>query len=455
MRIVVWSDFYKRKNSSRIPIMERGQVIDGVKIYGDCSVVTPQIILTDGYQDINYVFISDFHSRFYFVRNSTFSNGHIILDLEVDVLASWSNDIGDCYAFVMRSGTLKNENIVDSMVTTQAGGHFIESRTKNPYAIGTKPDWYIIQYTGKSGIQTALLSPENMEKLCDALWLNWSNISGMNDVYAAVADPFQYIVSIQRGPAGSVFWRTDSSVLGYVVLGTVDTGVQALFLNDEAELTIDCKVPKNPYAANSADYFKSEQFSKYSIRLPGIGWIPLPADLLYNAENVQVTFRANPNSGDMMVTVSNLTNTIASARGKITVPWGISGASTSPSMGKGLLGASAGAIGGISGLLKGDLTDAALGLATAGAAFAQTNVETLGGLGGAVGLSDDILIQVRYQDPIFPDTTTNGLPYMQESKLSNHFGGYVICQKGTFDGPCTSTEKDMINSFMTGGFFYD
>lgn len=74
-------------------------------VYGDCSMFQPTLLLSyfSGIEKCNYCYIPEWN-RYYFVVNSTFSNGkQIILNLHCDVLMSFKPEIEALNCYITRA----------------------------------------------------------------------------------------------------------------------------------------------------------------------------------------------------------------------------------------------------------------------------------------------------------------------------------------------------------------
>ena len=190
----------------------------------------------------------------------------------------------------------------------------------------------------------------------------------------------------------------------------------------------------------------------YSARLPGIGWISVPSEPLYNAGSVTVEYFGEPASGNLRADIKVGNSVIASGMGKINTDWGISGASSSPGVG-GLIGKAVGAIGG--GIL-GDIANfigAGSGILDA-AGSATATVQQSGGMSGCVGMKEPLILQLKYQVAVTDNYEDHGRPLMEFRNI-NSLSGFIQCEGAHFEGVCTQTEQTMIDSALNGGFFYE
>ena len=275
----------------------------------------------------------------------------------------------------------------------------------------------------------------------------------MNDAFAAIADPFQSVNAIQRnyGPLG--FW--DSKTSSNIVLGAVDTGVSGHDVTGMVgEATIELSVPKHPQSGERP-YLKASPYSVYSARLPGIGWISVPSEALYNASAVAVKYVGETSSGNLRADICVGDNVIASGTGKITTNWGIAGATSSTGIG-GFIGRGANWLASALGGITEEFTKfigAGTGIVDAVGSVTAT-VQQNGGMSGCVGMKDPLILQLKYQVAVTDNNEDHGRPLMAFRTI-NSLHGFVLCEGAHFEGVCTQTEQGMIDKALNGGFFYE
>lgn len=91
--------------------------LNGVVIIDDTSILTPRLKVRDNgiiMVQYNYCYIADF-KRYYFITDVTISNGYIYIDLKVDVLMTYQNEIKNLYAVIKRQQTSCNYYLDDEM----------------------------------------------------------------------------------------------------------------------------------------------------------------------------------------------------------------------------------------------------------------------------------------------------------------------------------------------------
>lgn len=441
---IVFYKFNKKENSTARP-WGGGFSISGI-LNENTSIISPSLSIKFGVDitGYNYAFIPDFN-RFYKVVSWGYALGLWRCDLYVDVLASFKDEIATMNNYILRSASESDGNIIDGLYPTTPQTGILESTAESVF----NENQFIIQYVGKSGLKAVLISRNAMVTLCSSLWNTWNNIDGMNDAFAAIADPFQYVNGIQKTYAPIGFWGGQGAT--NIVLGTVDTGAAGQEITDsEGRVDIALSVPKHPQS-KERPYLKASPYSVYSARLPGIGWISVPSEPLYNAGSVTVKYYGVPSNGNLRGDICVGNSIIASGTGKINTDWGIAGASSSS--GFGLIGDAAGALlGGI----MGDFTKfigAGAGILD-GAASATATVQQNGGMSGCIGMQEPLILQLKYQVAVTDNVEDHGRPLMAFRNIGN-LSGFVQCEGAHFEGLCTQTEQTMIDNALNGGFFYE
>ena len=129
----IQANFYKnnkRVNSTKVPALSTGDFAVMVELKEVTNLFTPTLIITrDVFHDsqdnlinpmeYNYVYLADF-GRYYFVRSWSWVLGRWECDLEVDVLASFKTQIGNTTAYVMRSFSNADPDIIDTKYPIKA-----------------------------------------------------------------------------------------------------------------------------------------------------------------------------------------------------------------------------------------------------------------------------------------------------------------------------------------------
>lgn len=84
-------------------------------IINSTTIINPIIVVDSQYISYNYVYINDLH-RYYFVDNVTISNNMIVMQLSIDVLYTYRNEIRSMPLHIVRCEDYKLTDIFDSEI---------------------------------------------------------------------------------------------------------------------------------------------------------------------------------------------------------------------------------------------------------------------------------------------------------------------------------------------------
>lgn len=112
--------FYHNKSDNNVVSKDISEVtkVLNINVLGECSLLNPSMVLEKDMNiyTSNYCYIADFN-RYYFIKNITFLNGGLMkVELEIDVLMSYKNDIYNSTAFIERSEKNGNVYLNDSFL---------------------------------------------------------------------------------------------------------------------------------------------------------------------------------------------------------------------------------------------------------------------------------------------------------------------------------------------------
>jgi len=467
MTLTYWTNFSKRKNSTKVPTSGTDVTI---VLKDDCSIINPVIRAETIPANANYMYISEW-GRYYFVTNVVYITNKIKeFSLEVDVLASYKSAIGSTVARIAFSSTGWDKDIVDSRTVIKS------SKVKYEKSVATELNpttgCYIITVfnqanTSSNGMATSYaMDAANMAVFKQFL--------GDNTVYAAlkiyfVGDPINAIfgaiwvpfnlATVPGAAVTTLYIGNDSttahgfSVTAYELAGT---GIYSA-----TQLSIDI-----PFKYN--DFRDISPYSTAQIYLPGAGKADLNLADWLDTVSMKIEYTMEYATGD-------LTYYLKDFNGYLIQTVSCNVASQCPlgqitNNGSGILsstGATVASLGGVAfGVATGNVMAAgagALGLlsgAASVAASANTHAASLkGNTGGRTSTEiSDVIITVYDADTEDVDDASyiarKGRPVAVTHAISNH-SGYVQCEDASVSISGTALEKDRVNSYLNGGFFYE
>ena len=473
MTIKYWTNFSKRKNSTKQPTSGTDLV---VKLKDACSIINPVIESATLPVNANYIYIDTF-KRYYFVTNVVYiSNTVKQFSLEVDVLASYKSNIGSTVAHIVYSATGWDKDITDGRVALK-GTKDIYHDSKALNFLSNGGGCYIVgvldnQSSGKLGaLSYYRLDIVNMNKLvaymmvddfCDQLIRHFTG------------KPMDFIQSCIWVPvSGSEFIGNMETIM---YLGTTElkdytqAPPQTLYIT-HYPITTPVKsfgIVSISLGTKWQDFRDNQPYSSASLFLPGVGLTDLNINDFYESNNVNIETIFDITTGDCIYKIYTDDNKLVK-----TVSFNAS-ASVSLSQintnAAGMLAGVGGAIGGVVGLGVAAATlnpIAGVGsgvgvLAAASSAIMAANQRSTSIKGTNSGRSgfytNQASVVVVRQDTEDCDNADYiarmGRPVGVTHAISSH-SGYVQCDNASVASAGTSIEKQRVNEYLNTGFFYE
>lgn len=506
--------FNKRTNSTKVPTGSGSTYNCTLK--DDTSILEPVIRLqtSNNVKPYNYAYIADF-GRYYFVTDIVSSKGFWEISLKVDTLASEKTGIGAMAPYVLRAASAYDEYILDTAypadsyvteyvsnpISDKTVGGIIYHSDQSPFSFRTHYS-YVLGIIGAStdaiGSVTYYLLNQNQLNLfmgyLFGMTSTWSDIdtSDYSDgVQRALLNPMQYIVSCIMVPIDHSITLNDDNTIKF---GTYEyTGTEvAKKLNSTAgsivtEKQTICLLPSHPQASTRGKYLNGAPYSKYWLHLGPYGDIPLngnlgdlitagatdedryiTTDLVFDLASgicqaivyPGLVALGIPFSHSSAITLKRLA-TVSFQAG---VPIQLAQAYTDPlaiqeAHGRFLSTAVGGFVNGLTNPV-GSAIGALGSIPSAVGDIMRAQYPTVssnGSNGSAIqGYLVDEGIYIRSEhNRIVPENNTDlGRPLCQV-KTINTLSGFILCSGADYGGAGTSQERDEINGYLNGGFFYE
>jgi hypothetical protein len=245
--------------------------------------------------DYNYCSIPDFN-RYYFIRSWSWVLGRWEAALEIDVLASHRADIGAATAYVLRSASACDPDVIDTKYPTLSGMER-SSTVKNSrwdtninstaitqgfYVIGVVNNdanavgvtsYYVLSGAGmREFIQKLYASPS---------WMNITDTTISNDLQKMLMNPIQYITSCMWFPFGvdpsTLAQRGGTIPVGWWSISMTNTvyWLEGATMRQTQYETFD--IPVHPQASANANlrWLRNAPYSQYQLQLYPYGVMPL------------------------------------------------------------------------------------------------------------------------------------------------------------------------------------
>ena len=463
MQIKVWSNFSKRKNSTKQPT---GGTTVNVVLKDQCSILSPVFILNTLDFTINYV---EAFGYYYFADVTNLDGNRSEISCEIDYLASFKSQIAATTAYV------------DYCASSPASNLYIDDPRNQPTAVvKTNKIDSAIGWTASSA-GSYILGMANCVSTGSCGAPTYYAMSGL-EISNAMAELFNpSIVTVIEHEFNGVFNSIVSCIwlpfnLSFVsTAANVVTGA-AVFAGSQALGTVTankmitrkwhdrvyCSIPNS--LGYDGTYIQTGKYITATIYLPGVGVCPLNYDIFKDsATGVTVDVYLDLLTGDVVYYLSTSGPTdpdgqSTSFAGNVAAKVPITGASYDG------IGVAAGILSTAGAFASGNPFGTVNGLMNI---FNSLKVDTmvLGANSSPLALihNPNISIETHTQVPIHGATSaselevfrnTQGMPYFDSVTLSS-LSGYIHCVNASVDLPGDGAEQDAVNSYLNSGFYLE
>lgn len=427
-----------------------------------CSILRPVILLNVGPQanptGANYAYISEY-SRYYWVSDWTVNRGQWAATLTIDPLASWKEEIGNTFQYVLRSSSASNGYVQDAMYPALSKCSIQTVPVKdNPFANTLAGGEYVVGIVGKSGtgmgaVNYYVMTPAQFLAFGEKLYGDTSIYDIAAEEIAAFKaqfNPLQYIVYCQWFPFTLPKGAARSTVdFGWWELSCQCNNIPASPVFGKVATF---SIPNHPQSSRGL-YLNKSPYSRYILHFGPFGDIPL--DSTYFPDGEGRGFNANM-SVDMITGLGTLRITTgggyaAIVRGKVGVDISLAQISVDY---KGAAVSAVEAIG--SAIITGGASLLTGGLSGISNAIDSTipQVRSSGSNGSLVDFDYLPQLECQFFEIAAEDNERLGRPLCERRKI-NTLSGFLQTVDTELQIPATSGEIDMIKSYMEGGMHFD
>lgn len=475
---VQFYNFAKRSNSTKQPT-DTPTVIS-CTLKDRCGLTNPEIALS-GYQGgrpsgYSYAYIPDF-SRYYFITEWTYYEGLWECSMTCDVLASFKSVIGGSTKYILRAAdnSAWNGEVVDNYYPALAGQTTVTNVGADPWngpcivmgVIGAGTN------TGSMGaVQYYALTPHQAYVLFDFLF-GGTEISGntfmqliidstetiLEAVVKREFNPYQYIASAMYFPI-SVLDAAASNTPVNIKFGYWELPLQAYPVHSSLLASVDSQniaQPVHPQASTRGTFLNRSKYSEYTLMYEPFGIIPISAESMKNSSHVFTDAYVDLVTGEGALivdggTVSGGVRSVKTRLGvyhaQIGVPIQLAQIATNPFKVVASVGKAASAI-------ATDNVLATVGLVSNGLEGLLPQVFTSGNNGSLLPFTMFYPSVVGKFSSIADENLDDaGRPVFAEKQI-NTLIGYIKCADGDINLAGLESDRNQINAFLTGGFFYE
>lgn len=433
----------KKRNSTKIPSV--GSAVSCVLKAGT-TIENPTFIL----QNVdpwkwNVAYCSTF-GRYYFVNNIGYLETCYEVSCTCDYLASYKSEILANTVYVVRSSSLYNEDITDSLFPTNSQAT-IQCTLSGSFGF-TNSGSIILTTAGRTGNAFHALSSAQFSALCNYLYsstfidllTDWTKIGDV--VTKQFFNTSDYIVSACWVPV-SIGGGHDSISLGPIE----NCGTGTALSNGKiwgTVVTVDA--PSHPQL-EGYNYRNFEPFSRYTLSIPYIGTVPIDGSYLKSNRTISIGMSMDING--------NINCSVFSPKGRYGTFFGSAGSNigfgSRSSNGGGNIVKGAGEL--IASGFTGNFLGATSGILSLTSGLVSSSI-TSSGSGGCVAQDDFCILTSTFSTQLTVDASNIGRPLCQPTLLSS-LTGYTKCENASVSCNATDSGKLIINSYLNGGVFIE
>lgn len=464
----IFYQFAKRTNSTKRP--SGGQEF-GIDLKAPCNIIDPEIkiaIQSDptGY---NYCYLPTF-SRYYWVKNWTYSDGLWSASLTVDTLASYREEIGNSTEYVTRSSAQYNGTISDGLYPATAKVQTVTTAFQGGFAETISGGFFVIGFVAKAAnsigaVTYVVMTPSNAKKLSAKLltnvsYLNIDNAEISDNLTKILFNPYQYIVSCNYFPFNMAELTAHLPLVSSIDVGWWSIDIPGWILgvdNNNFTKSVTVNVPKHPQAAARGEYCNAAPYTDYTIFLQPYGVIPLESSKLWGASSLTIQYVTDLFTGDSILRIfTNTKQLVHDTTAKLGASIQLSNiAFDIPSGSGGLLQTGfAAAYGGLRAALSGGtFSDVGNGILNAAQAT-NADVASKGATGSTIAFDAIPYMVARFKILVDDNNEHHGRPLCKRVQLST-IPGFIMVDDPDIALNATAAEIDSVKSYMKNGFFLE
>lgn len=502
MQIDFYKGFYKKENSTLRPTVSGAVTKETVTghLKEPCSILHPVVRFqspikqNDTHDFYRYAYIPLF-GRYYWIDDWTWEDGLWTVTMDVDVLATYKDDIGSQTEYILRTDSDTNNfdgAITDTMYPATTDFGITKLAFRNPFinsdffsegtyvvgvisgdntnAVGAITYWAMTS-TEFGALRDTLFGQDGLEAMSmwDAIQHTWTLAEMSEEMFKTMYNPYQYIASCTWFPVQ----KSDISgnQQNKIKIGWWEFNLNGKRMNKFTGSFYDerLQIPPHPQAATRGKYLNYAPYT--SMTLHGrYGSIPLNTEFLEVGSYLINDYTVDYITGQCLFEVYVASTSAGVDRVLITKTEFLIGVPIQlAQIGRDYLGMTVnaieagkqattgallgGAVAGVGGMIIG-------AIASGGSAIYDTinsampQMRTSGTNGSFIGNSLSTVLVIIHHKIVDENITHKGRPLCQLRTI-NTLSGFVMCADGEIDLDCYDAERRKISQFLMSGFFWE
>lgn len=458
MTIKYWTDFSKRKNSTKQPT---GGTQATVVLKEPCGIASPSFICNSVPDTVKYI---EAFGRYYFVSEVTHDGGEIVVDCVSDPMATFKSSIGSLYANVEYTSSSTNTDIADPRNRPTNLILKKNSDLGNVNTLMSGVSCYVVGVANDDGANYYMMDDTQLKNLVSKMFDNNFFVQIENNFFDAKNVLISCCVLPRLPLEGHTPIKVGTLTLGEGYLIPPTDRVVTLYENTKA-----VSFPADDYGYDFS-YLDCSPYCSGTLFLPFVGVVDLDVDTIATNKSIYIKCSLDQLTGDLVYLIGiDSSNIIKTYSGNCAANIPICGSSYNAI---GAAGGALGVVGGIAGLVASIASEGGaipivaaagglIGSATATVSSLQHHTQVNGSLSTFVGVSmgTNIKTCVMMRKPT--DTAidsafkaVSGMPYFKGATIST-LSGYVKCNGASISISGFESDRETINEYLNSGFYYE
>ena len=284
MEVIFYSEFAKRKNSTKNPTSAGAisvSVTKQVRLKGKCDLIRPSFFVTDV---TGFVYCKAWNTYYHITKIAYDIDGAEYIECEIDALGTWRDAIKSTSAFVHYSSSDYSADIIDSRVA---------QLTTKSYAEEVEESVFVGSYDAGCFVVTTASSTYGS--------VGWILRGGQYDnlvaeLLAAGSDVWQSLKELFGDAVGSIFGvryipipyskfydgeEIPVEIGDYVCTSASGIPTDAGHLSESVDISIPWRY---------GDFRRCSEFTNFSLTLPFVGHVELSAENLIGYTSLHIDY---------------------------------------------------------------------------------------------------------------------------------------------------------------------